>query len=509
MIKDKGASVTTNVPELNNVAKGTSLNFIGAISRSLLGTLLVFVLAKIMTVDEMGLFFLGINVVTFLAVVFVGGVGAGIRRYVSIAHGENDGDMAWDYFNTSLAIVLPLMATTCLALFIFANEISVSVFSRPELATVIKLLIPFLVLFSIAQLLLSVTQAYKKMQYWVICIDIVNNILRILIVLLLALFGLTLYAGIWAYIVSIFITLIMAYYYFRKTIPAYPVRKINYKMRELIGFSFPVTLSAISNSGNGLLAVLIVGYFLTASDVGLYAVAIKIVAVGTIVLTSFNTMFSPLISQMHSQNKHKELKSLFTCITRWIFALSLPLYLLLAWYSVSIGALFGDEYISAQYCIIVLCLGQIVNALTGPSGNMLLMSGYAFINLWTNLLGLVLIIVLNIVLVPEYGIVGSALAGGISLSVVNLIRVFLTWKKLGLHPYDLGYYKPVISALMLVLILIYIGPERGEILGILPLLFYAVLGMIGYSITMLVLGLNKEDQYIFSSIAKRVKRVKS
>jgi O-antigen/teichoic acid export membrane protein len=215
-------------------------------------------------------------------------------------------------------------------------------------------------------------------------------------------------------------------------------------------------------------------------------------------------MFSPLISQMHSQNKHKELKSLFTCITRWIFALSLPLYLLLAWYSVSIGALFGDEYISAQYCIIVLCLGQIVNALTGPSGNMLLMSGYAFINLWTNLLGLVLIIVLNIVLVPEYGIVGSALAGGISLSVVNLIRVFLTWKKLDLHPYELGYYKPVISALMLVLILVYIGPDRDEILGILSLLFYGVLGMIGYSITMLALGLNKEDRYIFSKIRKRL-----
>jgi len=509
MIKGEVTSGFTKVPELGNVTRGASLNFLGAISRSLLGTLFVFVLAKIMTVDEIGLFFLGTNVITFLAIIAVGGLGAGLRRFISIAHGKDDGNLAWDYFNTSIIIVIPFLFIMCLILFLFADELSVKFFSEPDLADVIRTLIPFLILFSLAQLFLSVTQAYKKMQYWVICIDIVNNLLRILIVLLLAFLGLSLYAGIWAYVISILIASILAYHYFRQIMPVCEVKKYNNRVRDLLSFSTPVTFSLIANSGNGLLAVLIVGYFLAASDVGVYSVAMKIVAVGTIVLSSFNTMFSPLISQMHSKKEHKELKILFTCITRWVFSLSLPLYILIAWYSVSISALFGDEYVSSEVCIMVLCLGQVVNALTGPSGNMLLMSGYAFINLWTNFVGLILMIFLNISLIPDYGIVGSAIAGGVALSVVNIVRVFLTWKKLDLHPFEFGYFKPVAAALILVLILVYIGPHRDEIIGIMQLMVYTVLGVMSYFLALLSLGLNQEDRYVLSKIVHRFSNVRS
>jgi O-antigen/teichoic acid export membrane protein len=506
-MKEGGAN-EVKVPELENVVKGTSLNFLGAISRSLFGTLLVFVLAKIMTNEEMGLFFLGINFVTVLTIIAVSGFAAGIRRYVSIAHGKEDAGLAWDYFNTSIIIVIPFVSAISLVMLVFSEEISIGLFSKPNLANVLIALIPFLILFVLSQLFLSVTQAYKQMKYSVICLDIVNNLLRILIALALASLGFSLYSGIWAYVIAILVTTMMAFHYFKKTIPEREKKPNNYKIIEMMSFSFPVTLSNIADTGNGLLATLLLGFFLSASDVGLYAVAIKIVAVGAIVLSSFNIMFSPLISQLHNQNKTKELKILFTCITRWVFSISLPVYILIAWYSSSIGALFGEEYIAAQVCIIILCLGQLMNALTGPSGNILLMSGYAFINLWTNLLGLIMILLLNVLLIPEYGIVGSAIAGAIAIFVVNIVRVYLAWKKLGLHPYELAYIKPVVAAIILFIILIFASPDSDQVVGIMQLLVYGILGVIGYFLALISLGLNQEDRYVFSRISDRLGKFK-
>lgn len=493
-------------PDLRNVAKGASFNFIGAVSRSLLGFLLVFVLARTLSTEDAGLFFLGINILMLAAILGIAGLDVGLRRFISIAHGEQDTRLAWSYFLSAARIALPINLTLSFLLFYYADRIAIDLLDKPALSGVLTGLTPYLMIYATAEILLSVTQGYKHMKYWVICLDIVFNSLRILIFLVFAWLGLNLYGAVFAQILAILISTLLAFYYFWHVMPDLPAERLGNRIREMAAFSLPVSLARLSNTGNGILETLLLGYFVIASDIAIYTVALKVSVMGSIVLASLNTVFAPLISQLHAQNKLDILKGIFTSVTRWAFTLSFPVYFLIAWFSTPIAGLFGEEYKSGGLVIIALCLGQMVNAITGPSGNLLLMSGHTYTNLWINVAGVILTIALNLLLIPSYGILGCAIAVGIAVTATNITRVLFAHKFMGMHPFEIYLWKPLLSGVVSILILALVGPDRNGDLGVVTLLGLLALGSIVYGAVLLSLGLSDADRTLFSSIRKRLSR---
>lgn len=491
-------------PELGRVARGASINFIGAISRNFSGFIFVFLLAKMLSAEEVGLFYLGANILMFAAIVAISGVDVGLRRYISIAYGHGDAKAAWDYFSTAAVLVFSLSMLLGVGLFVFADYLANAVFSKPQLADVIRLFSPYLVIYAFAELLLSVTQGYKQMKYWVLCLDVANSILRIVFAGFAFFIGWELYGVIAGYVLAILVSTAMAYKYFRQVMPQRPSEQREFRFRSLVTFSFPVALARLLNSGNGILETLLLGYFLTEIDVGVYTVALKIAVIANIILASFNTMFAPVISQLHSQGQMTELKRLFSCVTRWAFSLSLPVYLLVAWYSTPLSALFGEQYTMGAACVVILCLGQLVNAVTGPSGNILLMSGYALINLWTNLFGVVLSALLIALLVPSYGIDGCAFAVGAALAVTNVLRVLIAWRVLRIHPYSLAYWKPVLAGTIMVMAVGLLGPTRTAEISVVYLFFTSLLAVAGYGLLLLGFGLDESDRLVLARIKTKV-----
>jgi O-antigen/teichoic acid export membrane protein len=98
--------------------------------------------------------------------------------------------------------------------------------------------------------------------------------------------------------------------------------------------------------------------------------------------------------------------------------------------------LFGPEFVAGYPALVVLVVGQVVNAATGSVGVVLGMTGHAgrlFVNAG---LTAVLTVVLNILLIPQLGIVGSALATSISLATVNVVRTIQVRQVLGYWAYD-------------------------------------------------------------------------
>ena len=423
--------------------RGAGINFLGAVSRSLLGFVVVFVLARILSAPEMGLFFLGFNILTFATIIGIAGLDAGLRRFISIAHGHKDAALAWSYFGTAVIIAVPMNLVLAAILFTGAEYLGRVILDKPELSSIIRALTPYLVFSVAAELLLAVTQGYKHMKYRVLCLDVLNNALRIVLALIFAALGFTLYGAVAAYIFSILIASVLAFRYFAMVMPPRPPEKPGYRFRSMASFSLPVSLARLLNSGTGVVETMILGYFVVAEQIGIYTVAVKIAAIGAIVLASLNTVFSPLISQLYAQERMDELRELYKAVTRWAFSLSLPVFMLMAWYSTPIAALFGHEYTAGSSAIVILCGGQLINAITGPSGNLLLMSGHSFTNLWTNLTGLVLTVVLCVVLIPSYGVVGCAVAVTSAVATMNIVRLVLAGIFIRMHPYERDYWKPL------------------------------------------------------------------
>jgi O-antigen/teichoic acid export membrane protein len=215
-------------------------------------------------------------------------------------------------------------------------------------------------------------------------------------------------------------------------------------------------------------------------------------------------MFSPIISQLHHQSRLLELKQLYSCVTRWAFSIALPLFMLIAWYAVSVVSLFGPEYADGASSVVILCLGQVINSLTGPSGNLLLMSGYKYINLWINLGGLALSVALNLLLIPNYGIIGCALAMGLSITIVNIVRLSLAKRILDMHPYDASYWKPFTSAALVLTALFIVGPDRQEAMNLFNLSVVCLLATAGYFLLLAGFGLDASDRYVLGKFRNRM-----
>jgi O-antigen/teichoic acid export membrane protein len=494
------------IPELPRVVRGAGYNFLGAVSRGLLGFVVVFVLARILSAAEMGLFFLGLNILTFVVIIGIAGLDVGLRRFISIAHGHKDAAAAWSYFDTAVAIAVPINLVLVAALFMSAENLGKVIYEKPELSSIIRALTPFLIFNVAAELLLAVTQGYKHMKYRVLCLDVLNIAMRIVLTVLFAALGYTLYGAIAAYIISLLIASVAAFHYFSKVMPARPPGNPGYRFRSMAFFSLPTSLARLLNSGSGIVETIILGYFVVAEQVGIYTVAMKIAAIGSIVLASLNTVFAPLISEFYAQDRMSELRELYKAVTRWAFSLSLPVFMLMVWYSKPVAALFGQEYSAGAGAIVILCGGQLINTITGPSGNLLLMSGHSFTNLWTNLSGLVLTVVLSVVLIPKYGVVGCAAAVASAVATMNVMRVVLAGLFIRMHPYDIDYWKPIVAAALTLAILGMWGPDREAPGGVLGLLMGMGIGLVVYGVALFGLGLNQGDRYVLGKIRQRLAR---
>jgi O-antigen/teichoic acid export membrane protein len=86
---------------------------------------------------------------------------------------------------------------------------------------------------------------------------------------------------------------------------------------------------------------------------------------------------------------------------------------------------FGQAYNGAHLPLVILAVGQLVNAAFGPVGIFLNMTGNEKLNsmlLWSTVAGN---IVMNSVMIPIAGISGAALASSLSLAFKNFAQLLL------------------------------------------------------------------------------------
>ena len=96
--------------------------------------------------------------------------------------------------------------------------------------------------------------------------------------------------------------------------------------------------------------------------------------------------------------------------------------------------LFGDEFASAASLLKILALGQMVNAATGSTGCLLLMTGFEETVRKISFTSSFILIVLLVVFTYLFGVLGSAWAITISTTLQNLMFLYYVKVRLGFSP---------------------------------------------------------------------------
>jgi O-antigen/teichoic acid export membrane protein len=284
---------------------------------------------------------------------------------------------------------------------------------------------------------------------------------------------------------------------------------ILYERRKITFFSLPLLLAGVFHTILIRVSVLMIGHFLSAAMVGIYATAQRALPLILIPLGAFNTIFAPIISDLFAREKRKELENHFKTVAKWIFMTSLPIFTLLIFFSKQILSIFGPEFVAHSGAMIILCSGQMINSATGSAGLMLMMTGRPHINLLNSALLCVTAIFLNIYMIPRYGIIGAAWVSAFSISAIQLVRLLEVWYLLGMHPYQLNFLKPILSCLFSVLLLTaisHIGLNTNSLI-IIPIL--STIFLISYGGFLWLLKLSPEDYMILNNVRERLLKQRS
>lgn len=183
------------------------------------------------------------------------------------------------------------------------------------------------------------------------------------------------------------------------------------------------------------------GYYLSAGQVGVYAVAMTIVSLIPIALTSVNQIFSPTIAELHSTGRHALLQGLYKALTKWVLVTTAPLAITVIIFSKSFMTVFGPAFQEGARVLEVGAAGQLFNCAVGSVGFLLLMSGNQLSLFKIQTTNAVAMIVLNLVLVPRFGIPGAAIATSIAVAGTNVWGLIEIRRRLQLFPYDRTYLK--------------------------------------------------------------------
>jgi O-antigen/teichoic acid export membrane protein len=131
------------------------------------------------------------------------------------------------------------------------------------------------------------------------------------------------------------------------------------------------------------------------------------------------------------------------------------------------------------------------------------MAGFAKLTLMNSLLFLSLSIVLDLLLIPSFGILGAAIANSTSTIVVNLLRLWQIHKNLGLVPYDRSFLRPIAAGLPAALVA-WLVPLP-DVLGFVALAIRAAILAVVYLGSLLILGIEPVDREIARAAVARLR----
>lgn len=206
-----------------------------------------------------------------------------------------------------------------------------------------------------------------------------------------------------------------------------------YTTRKWMRASLPMMLIGGVWMANNYVATLVVGTLDGTRAAGVFSVSQRGAELIVVLLVAANMPLAPAIARMHAHGDRKGLEHATERVAQATLLASVPVAAVLAIFPSLYLGLFGSDFQTGATALTILALGQLANAAAGPSGIVLIMTGYERIAVRGVAVGLLANLVLGIVLVPPLGVTGGAIAFASSLVLWNTVLVVVARRRIGVN----------------------------------------------------------------------------
>lgn len=431
---------------LVTLASGAGLNGIGSVGRTACLCLHSLVVARFLGAESLGVYAISLSLVVLIGEAGELGLRGGVTRFVGVYLG--DGRQGHIRGVVGKAMVISSLASVAMALGLWclAGTIGIRWLNEPRLVPALRILAPTVIFMALSNILAALTQAFRVMTYKVVTQDLIQVGLQLILsVVFIAMgYGLVgvLVANLIATVCAFLLLFVLAV---RMLYLRTPSQEGSIAVSELLKFSLPLFLSRVLTVSSAKINILLLGLFVGAGGVAVFHLASQITVVGALFLSSFNMVFAPIIADLANRKKFDELQHVYQIATRWILTLALPFLAIFALMSGSLLSLFGPEFVLGSWALTILAVAQVFNVGTGSVGIILVMSNHPRVVSYNSAAGLALTVLMNLLLVPQYGLVGAAFAQAIVIVSVNLAALVEVRVLLRLHPVSAAYRTPFVA----------------------------------------------------------------
>lgn len=400
-----------------------------------------------------GLYSLGMSLVGLFVAVFNLGLDDAMVRYVAVYRTKKRGDLLRGLvlFCTLLCGLAGILGAVIMLGFAPSLAAVKNSKEASSIYPILLLVAPLIPLMSMQGVWSSGLQGFKAFKGRILLQRLlIPGSLTLLLLLVLIYFPGNILALVVASFISMLISAVLNLGYLSRMVSRFSDRENPaYDLREWLGFALPNFLTSVIDTVLDATDTLLLA-FLVFSPIALgqYAAANKISNFISMPLLTFNVTFAPTIAELFSKGEKEKLDVMFQVVTKWIISFSLPLCLLCILFSQSLLSISGKGFVEAWPLLIALAVGNMINAGTGPVGYMLIMTGHQRLSFINSIVAVVVNVVLGIFLTTRYGALGTAIATGLSLAIVNLMRLLQVRLLLHIHPYRPDTIKPILAGLI-------------------------------------------------------------
>lgn len=235
--------------------------------------------------------------------------------------------------------------------------------------------------------------------------------------------------------VYVFRTLVMAAYAFSLHRPTFRL-KFPKNLSSVLKYSALILLAASVATVLLDLDKVMIEHYLPIENVAIYGIAVYIATVISVPQKAMHQITNPMTASMLNKKDKIGLKDLYEKSSLNLLIVS---GLIFIWIITNVNQLY--ELIPPQYdisimVVLLISLVKLYDNLLGNNNSILFNSDYYRITL---AIGVVLVIVaflLNLLLIPEMGIEGAALASFIAFVLYNSSKIYIVLKKFKIHPFS-------------------------------------------------------------------------
>lgn len=424
------------------------LNLLGSLVAASLHLVLPVLVTRSLSQSEAGLFFQAIALFAMVMVLGVFGADTGLLRYLPRALAQRNAADVRVTLRASLVAPVLTALLVAVSVVLLADPIAGLVIEESDQAqsfadavTVLAAAVPVAVLYSLA---LSASRGLGSVFGLVVIEKVGRGVLQVLLA-----GGAVLVTGslIWltvGWAVPYLIALVVLGFWISGRLrgalhriesaegvsPA-PTGGLT---REFWRFSAPRAVSRGFSVALQRADILLVGALRGPEDAAVYAVVTRFPVLGLMFVQAIQQVMAPRISEFLTIGARDRAVLLYQTTTAWLVLVSWPIYLVSAAFAPLLLSIFGEGYDQAWVPVVVLCLVMLIATGCGPVDMVLLMGGRSVLSLFNTGLALVVMVSLDLVLIPAYGVLGAAIGWSAAIATNNLLPLIQVHRTMGMQP---------------------------------------------------------------------------